>query len=373
MRCVWAPRSDRAHRMAGRGRHLCSCCVLTHPRSTSLLSAAPACAVHACLQLAELLPGRDAASCETLYAQYQTFLSLPYSSGLQAAFVAMVNDVYKNKQDEETTKQVRLVLTVRQGQAASVGCGPVLPTCVVHVRVVGVWSRRHLCVPSVVVHMTETKPVSILAWRAHIMRVLHTICCHAILLQDAPSTSGDQQAAAATGATATAADGAAAGSGSPTQRPMIAVPMQPLGSGLHSPSKQLQSPAGRFASPRPKGMNGALAMTGGISTNGTNSQATSGGEGDEGGDSEDDDEDDDGDEDGKRGGGKGGSSRQAAGTPNRPQRIRKPKQYLGEEPETTPTRNRRGSLPTTPGSASRRPVSVCGGGGACCEGSRVVA
>jgi hypothetical protein len=50
------------------------------------------------------LPGRDAADCESLYAQYQTFLSLPYSSGLQAAFVAMVKDVYKNKLEEESTK-----------------------------------------------------------------------------------------------------------------------------------------------------------------------------------------------------------------------------------------------------------------------------
>lgn len=56
-------------------------------------------------QLAELLPGRAAAECENLYAQYQTFLSLPYSSGLQAAFVAMVKDVYKNKLEEDTGKQ----------------------------------------------------------------------------------------------------------------------------------------------------------------------------------------------------------------------------------------------------------------------------
>lgn len=57
-----------------------------------------------CLQLAELLPGREALDCENLFAQYQTFLSLPYSSGLQAAFVAMVKDVYKNKLEEEATK-----------------------------------------------------------------------------------------------------------------------------------------------------------------------------------------------------------------------------------------------------------------------------
>lgn len=56
------------------------------------------------LQLAELLPGREALDCENLFAQYQTFLSLPYSSGLQAAFVAMVKDVYKNKLEEEATK-----------------------------------------------------------------------------------------------------------------------------------------------------------------------------------------------------------------------------------------------------------------------------
>lgn len=65
-----------------------------------------------CDQLAELLPGREAAECETLYAQYQTFLSLPYSTGLQAAFVAMVKDVYKNKLEEESARQVLGVVVV---------------------------------------------------------------------------------------------------------------------------------------------------------------------------------------------------------------------------------------------------------------------
>jgi hypothetical protein len=48
--------------------------------------------------------------------------------------------------------------------------------------------------------------------------------------------------------------------------------------------------------------------------------------------------------------------------------VRKPKQYLGEDTHTTPTRNRRGSLPTTPASASRRPVS-CMLGCLWCRGS----
>lgn len=141
----------------------------------------------------------------------------------------------------------------------------------------------------------------------------------------------------------------------------LAVPMQPLGSGLHSPSKPLQSP-GRFASPRPKA-NGALAGTSGP---GTNSQGTSGQDGD--GDGDDGGETDEGEEDEGEGtdeqqGGRQGKGRRRTGnqngssTPGRPQRVRKPKQYLGEEPQMTPTRSRRGSLPTTPASAGRRPVS----------------
>lgn len=72
-----------------------------------MLSHAYAVLLLGCMQLAGLLPGRDAQECETLYAQYQTFLSLPYSPGLQTAFVAMVKDVYKNKLEEESIKQVR--------------------------------------------------------------------------------------------------------------------------------------------------------------------------------------------------------------------------------------------------------------------------
>jgi hypothetical protein len=152
--------------------------------------------------------------------------------------------------------------------------------------------------------------------------------------------------------------------------------MQPLGSGIHSPNKQLHSP-GRFASPRPKQQpNGALSLLGGGNNAGTASQATSGQDtgADEGAYSEDEgegEEDEEGDEfEGDEGetdtslqgkGSKGGRRRNGANagssTPNRPQRIRKPKQYLGEDTQTTPTRNRRGSLPTTPASAGRRPVS----------------
>lgn len=147
--------------------------------------------------------------------------------------------------------------------------------------------------------------------------------------------------------------------------------MQPLGSGIHSPSKQLASP-GRFASPRPR-PNGAMAVMGGAREGGTASQGTSGPDtgADEGGDSEEgegEEEDGEGDGEGEegtdgqqQGGGKGGKRRRGnqagSSTPSRPQRIRKPKQYLGEGPETTPTRSRRGSLPTTPASAGRRPVS----------------
>lgn len=159
----------------------------------------------------------------------------------------------------------------------------------------------------------------------------------------------------------------------------LAVPMQPLGSGIHSPNKQLHSP-GRFASPRPKQPNGALSLLGGNNNAGTTSQATSGQDtgADEGADSEDEGEgeqdEEDGDEEGEGDeetdtsqqgkGSKGGRRRNGANagssTPNRPQRIRKPKQYLGEDTQTTPTRNRRGSLPTTPASAGRRPVSQGG-------------
>jgi hypothetical protein len=146
--------------------------------------------------------------------------------------------------------------------------------------------------------------------------------------------------------------------------------MQPLGSGIHSPSKQLQSP-GRFASPRPK-PHGALAVL-----VGTSSQNTSGQDGDQDdggsdeGEGEEDEEDEgEGEDEGTDGqrtkqGGQGRRRRKGgnagSSTPSRPQRVRKPKQYLGEEPHTTPTRPRnRGSLPTTPASASRRPVSVAG-------------
>lgn len=153
----------------------------------------------------------------------------------------------------------------------------------------------------------------------------------------------------------------------------LAVPMQPLGSGIHSPNKQLHSP-GRFASPRPKQPNSALSLLGGNNA-GTTSQATSGQDtgADEGADSEDEgegEEDEDGDEEegdeetdtsqqgkGSKGGRRRNGANAGSSTPNRPQRIRKPKQYLGEDTQTTPTRNRRGSLPTTPASAGRRPVS----------------
>lgn len=57
---------------------------------------------------------------------------------------------------------------------------------------------------------------------------------------------------------------------------------------------------------------------------------------------------DTGDE-GEQGG--GGASSQGA----RPQRVRKPKQYLGE-PVTTPRAGQRGSLPNTPSSSTRRKV-----------------
>lgn len=191
-------------------------------------------------------------------------------------------------------------------------------------------------------------------------------------LQDVSGSPGHATDAAE--ATIAAAASGDAGDASPTQQnpqqtnrlaQCLAVPMQPLGSGLHSPSKQpLQSP-GRFASPRPK-LNGALA---GLSVPGTTSQGTSGqdgdgdGDGDDGGETDEGEEDDGEGTDEQQGGRQQGKGRRRTGnnngssTPGRPQRVRKPKQYLGEEPEMTPTRSRRGSLPTTPASAGRRPVS----------------
>lgn len=191
----------------------------------------------------------------------------------------------------------------------------------------------------------------------HITYIIKLVCS---ALQDAPAAEGEDAAGTA----------GEAQQSSPKQQQQpnrlaqcLAIPMQPLGSGIHSPSKQLQSP-GRFASPRPK-TNGVLAMT-----SAPNSQATSGpdADADEGeSDAEDEGEEDEGEAEGSdeqqqaKQGGKGGRRRgnqASSSTPNRPKRIRKPKQYLGEDTQTTPTRHRRGSLPTTPASAGRRPVSV---------------
>jgi hypothetical protein len=65
------------------------------------------CLLH--VQLAAALPGRSLQECEQLHKQYHTFLGLPYSQSLQAAFVAMVKDVYKSAADGE---EVRQLLTV---------------------------------------------------------------------------------------------------------------------------------------------------------------------------------------------------------------------------------------------------------------------
>lgn len=46
------------------------------------------------VQLAAGLPGRSAEECEALCEQYHTFLTLPYNPSLEAAFIAMVNDVH---------------------------------------------------------------------------------------------------------------------------------------------------------------------------------------------------------------------------------------------------------------------------------------
>jgi hypothetical protein len=167
--------------------------------------------------------------------------------------------------------------------------------------------------------------------------------------------------------------------------------LQPLLSGLHSPCKQpLQSPGVRLESPlkpRPQQQAAAAAAAaaaagGGRGSSQAASQVTSQQDGDEEGDEGDDEDEEDGDEEGgdeegrakkrqareeRRAAGGGGSG---ATTPSRPQRMRRPKQYLGEGPDSTPPRSRRGgSLPTTPASQSRgRQVGWGGMEGA--EGNR---
>ena len=51
-------------------------------------------------QVAEEMLDKSVDACETLYRQHQTFLSLPHSPALSAAFVAMVQDHYNNLKDE---------------------------------------------------------------------------------------------------------------------------------------------------------------------------------------------------------------------------------------------------------------------------------
>ena len=46
-------------------------------------------------------PGKSADVCEALFKQHATFLSLPHSPALSAAFVAMVQDHYNNIKEEE--------------------------------------------------------------------------------------------------------------------------------------------------------------------------------------------------------------------------------------------------------------------------------
>jgi hypothetical protein len=58
------------------------------------------------VQLAAALPGRSLQECEQLQKQYHTFLGLPHSQSLQAAFVAMVKDVYKNAADDDEVMQL---------------------------------------------------------------------------------------------------------------------------------------------------------------------------------------------------------------------------------------------------------------------------
>jgi hypothetical protein len=50
--------------------------------------------------------GIDRAVCEGLYKQHRTFLGLPHSAALAAAFVAMVQDHYNNLKQEEEGKEV---------------------------------------------------------------------------------------------------------------------------------------------------------------------------------------------------------------------------------------------------------------------------
>jgi hypothetical protein len=57
------------------------------------------------VQLAAALPGRSLQECEQLQKQYHTFLGLPHSQSLQAAFVAMVKDMYKNTADDDEVRQ----------------------------------------------------------------------------------------------------------------------------------------------------------------------------------------------------------------------------------------------------------------------------
>ncbi|WIA17880.1 hypothetical protein OEZ85_009380 [Tetradesmus obliquus] len=215
-------------------------------------------------QLAAALPGRSLQDCEQLQKQYHTFLGLPHSQSLQAAFVAMVKDVYSNAADGDEDAG---------GVAAAAAAAAAL-----------------------------AGPRSV-------------------------SLDADGQAAAAAGSDADA-------KGSAEQQQQLQLlpafsPAQPKQSRLaHRLAVELNCLS--------QGHSQHAASPGAAATGGNGAQY------------------DTGDEDDEQQGTTGGSQGTGGG---RPQRMRKPKQYLGEPTGTPRGGPRGGSLPGTPGSSTRRKMA----------------